>query len=299
MQRWKPLQRAAAAIAVVLGASAPALTQPAPTMRYAKGEDVDLALIIAEWKSRMPDIPVFSCTCQENACDHQERWPFRAYKPYQSTVALGPFNAAYTESQGFKCYDIATGESPAESEEPERPALATRAEVVNDGRGLKITRDGKSRVLFATSLDINIIDALDCGSLSQVPQKRFNTRFLSGDVAVDFGTGLIAVGAILDECVETQQSAVFIIEPQGQGVDSMAFYRLAVPGAQALPDGVSSYALDSITGLGYLQGHLMVRHATVADNEALLVFKPGRTPAGEYAGCIELREGENPAGLCP
>ncbi|ESA34016.1 hypothetical protein N836_19280 [Leptolyngbya sp. Heron Island J] len=99
-----------------------------PTARYAAGEDVDLALIIAEWKERFPDIPVFACACNADVCDHTERWPFRSYDQYQLTVALGPFNGEYTESLGFNCFDIQTGqglnqeaETPTEPTEPAPP----------------------------------------------------------------------------------------------------------------------------------------------------------------------------------
>lgn len=279
-----------------LGAT-PGLAQLAPTAAYARGQDVDPALIIQEWKSRMPDIPVFSCTCQAATCDTNPRWPFRSFSRFQQLVALGPFNAAYNESQGFQCFDLATGVSPTAAAEPDEPVL--RVELEEGGRSLRISRNGTSRTFNASDFNLNIIDAVDCASLSVVPQKQFSARFLTGHIAIDPETERIAVGAVLDECVEVQQSAIFVLEPQGSGTDTFAFYRLSVPGAQGLPDGFSSYALSSLSGLDFFDGNWIVSHGTAAENRALLVFGPGNTPAGDYLGCVELAEGENPAGICP
>lgn len=83
-----------------------------PTARYARGEDVDLALIIGEWRDRFPQTPVFACTCLKETCGSSAIWPFREYTRYQPFVALGPTNAVINETRGFNCFDIDTGEDP-------------------------------------------------------------------------------------------------------------------------------------------------------------------------------------------
>ena len=83
-----------------------------PTARYARGEDVDLALIIEEWRDRFPQTPVYACACLEETCDSSAIWPFRRFTRYQPFVALGPTNAAISERQGFNCFDMETGEDP-------------------------------------------------------------------------------------------------------------------------------------------------------------------------------------------
>ena len=83
-----------------------------PTARYARGEDVDLALIIGEWRDRFPQTPIFACACQEETCGSSAIWPFRQYTRYQPFIALGPTNAATNERRGFNCFDIDTGEDP-------------------------------------------------------------------------------------------------------------------------------------------------------------------------------------------
>ncbi len=83
-----------------------------PTARYARGEDVDLALIIEEWRDRFPQTPVYACACLEETCDSAAAWPFKTFTRYQPFVALGPTNAATNERKGFNCFNIETGENP-------------------------------------------------------------------------------------------------------------------------------------------------------------------------------------------
>lgn len=84
-----------------------------PTARYARGEDVDLALIIEEWRDRYPQTPIYACACLAETCGSTTVWPFRRFPRYQPAVVLGPTNAASNERRGFNCFDIETGEDPA------------------------------------------------------------------------------------------------------------------------------------------------------------------------------------------
>lgn len=293
--------------------SMPVKAELPPTARYARGEEVDLSLIVDEWQRRMPDIPVYACTCTEEVCDTKPRWPLRSYNQNEPLVALGPFNAEYNESKGFACEVLALDDVPESSPDELGPdksspgetssneltstTQGTTAKVVNNRRALQISYKGQTRTIDTINWDINIVDALDCDQLEQVPSKRLNVLRLTDYVAVNEFTGQVAVGAILSECVETHQSAVFVVEPvEGE---NWSVYRLMVPGSKTLPDGASSYPLFSLSGLTYMDGHLLVGENTVADNAALLVFKAGSKTAGTYVDCLELKQGENPSGLCP
>lgn len=90
---------------------------PVPTARYAQGEDVDLAEIVAEWRGHYEDVPVYQCVCVEGICSQTEQWPYREFDRYQLSVALGPTNAKVTESVGFNCFDIADGSRPSDPRE--------------------------------------------------------------------------------------------------------------------------------------------------------------------------------------
>ncbi|MBT9317195.1 hypothetical protein [Leptothoe spongobia] len=285
-----------------------------PTARYAAGEDLDLALIIAEWKERFPDIPVFACACNADACAHTERWPFRNYSRYQLTVALGPFNGTYTESLGFNCFDIQTGqgldqapeiptdppepEPPVEPEPPTEPTGTPMASVSADKASLILTwPDNQTNTIDITGWNINVLDALDCETVTQVPQKTLNARRIIGTPMVDPLTDNVAVPVLLEECLETQQTAVFVVDPQGVG--GHALYRTQVPGERPLPNEFSSYGLSSISGLQYWDSTLLVRHGSASGAEALLVFRPDITPAGKFASCGFLNTLEGANRLCP
>lgn len=62
-ERWAvPLAIAGGLIGSVLTLPQPVQAQtspPAPTFRYAQGEEVDLAEIIAEWRGYYADVPVY------------------------------------------------------------------------------------------------------------------------------------------------------------------------------------------------------------------------------------------------
>lgn len=89
-----------------------AIAYDTPTARYANGEDVDLALMIREWRDRDPDIPVFACVCNQDVCNHSQSWPFRTFEEFQLTVTWGPSNANVAEGLGFICHDIEVGTRP-------------------------------------------------------------------------------------------------------------------------------------------------------------------------------------------
>ena len=86
--------------------------QQVPTARYGRGENVDLSLIVEEWRDRYPTIPVFVCSCSASTCGNTAVWPFRSFTRYQPLVALGKNNAASSESTGFSCFNMETGDRP-------------------------------------------------------------------------------------------------------------------------------------------------------------------------------------------
>jgi len=278
----------------------PGIAQQAPTARYAQGEAVDLALIIEEWKQKHPEIPVFACVCDQSRCDHTPRWPFREFNRYQFTVALGPFNANYSESRGFNCFDIQTGQAPDtqtdrgadEANTVQLPTVAVR----NQGQQLYINHRGQETTVDVTSWTLELFQALDCSGPGIVPQKQVTAQRVIAAPVIDPATGNIAVPVLLEECVETQQSAIFVVDPQG---GAYGLYRVQLPGERALPHEFASYPFASISGVHYWDSTLFVRQGDAAGNRALLVFEPGRTPAGTYAGCLLLEAIEGAGRLCP
>ncbi len=134
-------------------------------------------------------------------------------------------------------------------------------------------------------------------SSSLVEQKAMAAQRIVGEPAVNSITGNVAVPVLLDSCIEVDQSAVFVLDPNEGGGYSL--YRTQLPGARSLPNEFSTYALGSIAGLRYWDGSLLVRYGSASGAEALVIFRAGSTPAGDYAGCGVTIEGEGAGVLCP
>jgi hypothetical protein len=325
----------------------PAQAQSAPTVRYAQGEDVGLAEIIAEWRGYYADVPVYMCTCQEDTCDQTQQWPYREYDRYQLGVALGPTNGKIAEASGANCFDIADGSqpsnprsfssaqigaSPAPAAAPPTPPNANApvappaqaatptanqpvpaseiptVTVINNGEAIRLAwPSGTSDVVTVRGSDwnVNVLNALDCQRGERVKEKTLTAQRVVGEPAVNGVTGNVAVPVLLDSCVETDQSAVFIVNPTEGG--GYALYRAQLPGVDGasveanrnFPNEFSTYGLSSLKGLRYWDGSLLVRHGSASGAEALVIFRIDSTPAGVYAGCGITRMGEGSDRLCP
>lgn len=182
---------------------------------------------------------------------------------------------------------------------PEESAAAPPTVLVsNDDTTLELTwLPETSLTIDIQSWNINLLDAWNCETYSPSPERVLSARRIMGAPAIDPVTGNIAVAVLLEECLEVQKSAVFIVDPQEPG--SYALYRVQVPGPRPFPNEFSSYDLSSVTGLRYWGSSLLVRHGDASGAEAMLIFRSGITPAGEYAGCAVVHLGEGAGGLCP
>ena len=338
----------------------PSAEAAAPTVRYARGEDVPLSDIVSEWRGYYEDVPVYLCVCQDDTCDQTEQWPYREYSRFQLGVALGPTNGRIAEDSGANCFDIAdnsrpsaprafsaaqTGETASEGEAasepetppenaalpaegaiqtppesadavpptapgasvaPERPAQTSPAPdtliatAIEGGESLRLSwPSGETNDIAIAGSDwnINIVDALDCASTSVVDAKAMSAQRVVGEVAVDSETGNIAIPVLLDSCLETDQSAVFILDPSEGGGYSL--YRTQLPGTRNFPNEFSSYAFSSILDVSYGKGLLYVQQGTASGAESVVVFRAGTTPAGTYAGCTTVNNSEGADRLCP
>lgn len=175
-------------------------------------------------------------------------------------------------------------------------ATLPKARIIANGEQLRVRSTGQTYVIDASDLEVQVLNAVDCDRAEVAERQTLSgQRFVDGSVTVDRTTGNVAVGVLLQECYETQTSAVFVIDPQSSAYGT---YRVQVPGTTTLPDEFSTYPLSSITAVGYLQDDLLVKHADASGSEALLVFSAAATPAGEYAGCLYTEFGEGDR-LCP
>ncbi len=172
---------------------------------------------------------------------------------------------------------------------------AVRVEVSQDGQTLQIRGVGRRYRLNANTLRVQVLDAVDCDRLQLADRQTLSGSWFFPSVGINSQTGEVAVGVMLRECVETQVSAVVVLRPQRNGY---AWHLVQVPGAAALPDDRSTYPLNSITALGYLNDDLLIKQGDASGSEAMLVFTPSNSTTREFAGCVYTqREGGDR--LCP
>ncbi|MDJ0797993.1 MAG: hypothetical protein QNJ51_14445 [Calothrix sp. MO_167.B12] len=178
------------------------------------------------------------------------------------------------------------------------PRHTPTAQVVDNGTKLKINYGRKTQTIKASSLNVGVLDTLNCKQVKILPQQKLSGKqFVKGAISFHPKTGNLAVGVLLQECLETQVSAVFVLQPQ-KSWGSYAIYRVQIPGKRQLPDEFYTYPFSSITRLGYFGEKLLVEHGDASGAEAMLVFNPSRTPSGKYTGCVVTRQGEG-LRLCP
>jgi hypothetical protein len=173
-----------------------------------------------------------------------------------------------------------------------RPSSLPEVEIVSEGEQLQGEWQGQTYTIDADELAVRVLDTFDPQTGETVDRRISGQRIV--DVDVDPTTGNIAVGVLLDYFAATSTSAVFIIDPQP---GAYAIYRAQVPGSRPLPDEFSTYELRGIESVRFADGNLIVRQVDASGAEALVVFKPGETPAMEYAGCVDIDAGEG-RGLC-
>lgn len=294
---WNHLRHSATvSLGLALLFSSAATTELSATTRYARGEAVDLALIIDEWQQRMPQIPIFTCICEAQTCETKPRWPLRSYGQGDTLLAIGADNARHNETQGFGCVALAQGHSPSEMPQAAIPRVA--AAIAPNGQSLTLSHNGQSRTIQPTLWKANLLPAAHCPQHPPRAVQKLPVRRLVGQASVDPTSGNVAVAALLDDCTGAEAIAIFIVEIQDGDLQRLALHRLLVPGAEALPNRWSTYALQQVTSLTFSQGHLLVRHRA-AGQEAVLVYRPGQTPAGEYADCVVLQPGPSSPSPCP
>lgn len=171
-------------------------------------------------------------------------------------------------------------------------AQIPQVEVFNN-RQLRIYRGGQLKIVDITKINFLILDYYDPYISEVVAEQELYGMYILGEPTVNSETKDIAVRVVLNEYADIQQSAVFIISGEG------GYYRLQVPGKRSLPNEFASYPLSTIYALDYSHGNLLVMNGDNSDNSTvMLVFKPGKTPAGQYVGCVRLGRGEG-RNLCP
>ncbi len=171
----------------------------------------------------------------------------------------------------------------------ELPSSFPKVQVISNGTQLKAKWRGKTYTIDANKFTARILDSFDPETGNMVDREMSGQRFVSNAITVDPKTGNIVIGVLLAYYAATDFSAVFIIKPEDGGY---SIYRSQVPGSRPLPDELSTYALKSIKYVRFLDENLLVKHGDAAGQTTLVVFRPSKTPAMQYAGAIALNLSE-------
>ncbi|MEO1591386.1 MAG: hypothetical protein AAFU71_08860 [Cyanobacteria bacterium J06632_22] len=189
---------------------------------------------------------------------------------------------------------VSTALTTAAHSDPDIPFATT----ANDATALHLSWiNGQSNTIDIQGWTVAVLESYSCETGQPIAERTLSAQRILGQPVVDEQTGNVAVSILLEECFDTQKSAVFVIDPQGYG--GHALYRVQVPGPQPFPHEFSTYALRDGAGVQYWNSTLMVRHGDASGAEAMLLFRPGMNPAGEYAGCATIAAGESGGALCP
>ncbi|MEM7725630.1 MAG: hypothetical protein AAF208_04575 [Cyanobacteria bacterium P01_A01_bin.45] len=173
-----------------------------------------------------------------------------------------------------------------------------RVSIFDNGTQIQIQDGRTTQIIKVNSLTLNAINSVNCQTGQIVPTQKLSAqRVYPQAVNIDPKTGNLAVGAVMQNCFDSQMSAIFILQPQNSW-KSYAIYRMQVPGKTALPDEFSTHLLRSITKIGYFDNDILIKHSDASGSGATLIFTPSRTPAGKYAGCVITNPGES-RNICP
>ncbi len=157
----------------------------------------------------------------------------------------------------------------------------------------------KTYTLNAKDIQVEVLDSLDCQSLRRVEKQTLTaSHFIRDTIAIDPGTGRIAVGVIFQYCALNQESAVLVLRPTSPGN-----YRpqiLQVPGRHGLSAENATHPLGYISTLNYRNGNLLVKHVNADNSEAELVFQTSPSSIGVLVNCNVISGGESGGQkLCP
>jgi|GEM_PF-3170962 len=218
---------------------------------------------------------------------------FAAHTFASNTFAINSAASPITESASAASPSAESPITESASVESKQQDAGVRVEL--ERNQLHLIAYGETMTLTPDDFEVRVLDAVDCALLRLEPEQRMQGQMFFETVAVDPQTGNVAVGVLLDECVGTQVSAVFVLDPQP---GAYTLYRVSVPGDRALPDEFSTFPLDSILNLGYFGNQLLIQQGDASGTTSLLVFSVDEHPAGSYRGCVvtEFVEGNDP---CP
>ena len=183
--------------------------------------------------------------------------------------------------------------TPVKTKIPNTP----RFQVIKNRKILRIYDGRIIKNIRASSLRVRVLDSQNCNGKPVKRQTLSGKKFFPKAIKLDKRTGNLAVGVLLQDCLEKNISAVFILQPKPSWSNYIV-HRVAVPGKRQINDRFSTYPLRKIKVIGFIDGNLLIKHTSLKNSEALLVYKKSEKPTGKYAGCVVTQIGKSKS-ICP
>lgn len=172
-----------------------------------------------------------------------------------------------------------------------------RFKIIRNGKQLRIY-DGKIiKNIQARSLRVRVLDSYNCEGKQVKRRTLSGNKFFPEAIKLDKKTGNLAVGVLLQDCLEKNISAVFILQPEPNW-NNYIVHRVAVPGKKQINDRFSTYPLSKIKRIGFIDGSLLIKYTNLKNSEALLVYTSTNQAIGKYAGCVVTQTGHIDS-ICP
>ncbi|MGD1912791.1 MAG: hypothetical protein ACFB2X_18665 [Rivularia sp. (in: cyanobacteria)] len=169
--------------------------------------------------------------------------------------------------------------------------------LIKNGTQLRIYRGKIIQTIKASRLKIRVLDSLNCDGIQVQRRTLSGKRFFSQAVKLDKKTGNLAVGVLLQNCLNKNISAVFILQPKPNWTNYVV-HRVSIPGKRLISDRFSTYPLRRIKTIGFIDGNLLIKHADATNSESLLVYTSSDKPVGKYAGCVVTQQNYSNS-ICP
>ncbi len=169
---------------------------------------------------------------------------------------------------------------------------APQVRILANGTKLRIY-DGKFiQNIKANSLKIRILDSLSCDGKPVKRQTLSGKKFFNHAITLNKKTGDLAVGVLLQNCLKSHISAIFILQPKPNW-DNYVIHRVPIPGEQQINNRFSSYPLKNIQRIGFRDGKLWIKHAHLNNSEALLVYTSSNRQVEKHAPCFVTQQVTN------
>ncbi|MEO1377923.1 MAG: hypothetical protein AAFW70_27315 [Cyanobacteria bacterium J06635_10] len=169
--------------------------------------------------------------------------------------------------------------------------------LIKNGTQLRIYHGRIIQTIKANRLKIRVLDSLTCDGTPVQRQTLSGKRFFSQAVKLDKKTGNLAVGVLLQNCLDQNISAVFILQPEPNWTNYL-IHRVSIPGKRLINDRFSTYPLQRIKTIGFIDGNLLIKHADATNSEAILVYTSSNKSVGKYAGCVVTQQNYSNS-ICP